>query len=51
MCGLYWKNVQILVKCDNMAVVNILSISTSKDPLVMHLLQTCILFVHSIAFS
>lgn len=29
-----------LVKCDNMAVVNILASSTSRDPLVMHLLRT-----------
>ena len=38
--GPHWRNLQILFKCDNMAVVNILSSSTSRDPLVMHLLRT-----------
>ena len=38
--GPHWRNSQILFKCDNMAVVNILSSSTSPDPLVMHLLRT-----------
>ena len=38
--GPYWLNSQIFIKCDNMAVVNILSSSTSRDTLVMHLLQT-----------
>ena len=40
MWGPYWRNSRILVKCNNMAVVNILATSTSRDPLVMHLLRT-----------
>ena len=38
--GPYWRNSQILIRCDNMAVVNILSSSTSWDTLIMHLLRT-----------
>ena len=38
--GPYWRSSQILVKCDNTVVVNILSSSTSRDPLVMNLLRT-----------
>ena len=38
--GARWRDSHILFKCDNMAVVNILASSTSRDPLVMHLLRT-----------
>ena len=38
--GPQWRNSRILIKCDNMAVVNIISRSTSRDHLVMHLLRT-----------
>ena len=38
--GPHWRSSKILVKCNNMVVVNIVASSTSRDPLVMHLLQT-----------
>ena len=37
--GPWWRGEQVLVHCDNMAVVNIISANTSKDSLVMHLLR------------
>ena len=37
--GAQWQHRQVLVWCDNMAVVSIMASQTSKDPLIMHLLR------------
>ena len=39
MWGVSWRGNQILVQCDNMAVVNVIAANTSKDPSIMHLLR------------
>ena len=37
--GEWWQHRQVLVRCDNMAVVNIMASQTSKDTIMMHLLR------------
>ena len=39
MWGPYWRGNQVLVQCDNMAVVNVIASNTSKDGTIMHLLR------------
>ena len=39
MWGAYWHGSQVLVRCDNMAVVQIMAANSSKDAVVMHLLR------------
>ena len=36
--GHQWRNQQVLVKCNNMAVVQVITNLTSRDPMLMHLL-------------
>ena len=38
--GRRWTKSHVLVKCDNMAVVNILHTQTNKEPVIMHLLRS-----------
>ena len=39
MWGVFWRGNQILVQCDNMAIVQIIAANTSTDPIIMHLLK------------
>ena len=39
MWGPFWRGNQVLVQCDNMAVVNAIASNTSKDGTMMHLLR------------
>ena len=43
--GRRWTKSHMLVKCDNMAVVNILHSQTSKEPVIMHLLRSLHFFL------
>jgi hypothetical protein len=42
--GPVWKDKQVLVKCDNMSVVQVVAALTSRDPLLMHLLRLLYFF-------
>lgn len=37
--GVFWRGNQILVQCDNMAIVQIIAANTSTDAIIMHLLR------------
>ena len=37
--GKQWENKHVVVTCDNMAVVQVITALTSKDPTIMHLLR------------
>ena len=39
MWGVFWQGNQVLVQCDNMAVVQIIATNTSTDTTMMHLLR------------
>ena len=47
--GKHWKYQSVLVKCDNMAVVQVLSSLTSKNAAIMHLL--CCSYYYAALFS
>lgn len=47
MWGLFWLGNRVLVHCDNMAVMNIMSSNTSKDKTIIHLLRGYTLSVHT----
>ena len=39
MWGVFWWGNQVLVQCDNMAIVQIIATNTSTDPVIIHLLR------------
>ena len=44
MWGYNWQHQRVLVHCDNMAVVQLIKSFSSKDPIILHLLQ-CLHFI------
>ena len=43
--GYQWQNMHVLVRCDNMAVVQVLLALSSKEPTIMHLLRCLYYFL------